>query len=211
MTLLVAPVDVRAARYAVEHWHYSQRMPVGTAQRFGVWEHERYIGCVLFGRGASLGLGRMFGIDRYEVCELTRIALDAHSAPVSQIVPLAIAQLRQASPGTRCVMSFADPYRGHHGGIYQAMSWLYLGTSVDVRRFRQRSTGVILHQRVVSSSGVVRQFGRATRAVDPETCDLIVMPGKHRYALPLDRAMRRQLLPHCEQYPHAVEVSTVTR
>jgi len=38
--------------------------------------------------------------------------------------------------------------------------------------------------------------------------------GKHKYLYPLDRAMRRQILPLAQPYPkkeHAGEVSTVTR
>lgn len=211
MTLDVAPVGPGAAAYAVRHWHYSRTMPVGTAQRYGVWEAGSFVGVVLFGRGAAPNLGAAFGFGRYDVCELTRVALREHAAPVSQIVPRAVAALRRSSPATRVVFSFADPWHGHHGGIYQAMNWLYLGTTADARRYRDRVTGELHHQRVVTASGVVRQFGRATRAIRPDSCDLVIVPGKHRYALPLDRAARRVLSRAVVEYPHAAEASTVTR
>lgn len=207
MTLLVAPITPTAARYAVEHWHYSRRMPVGAGQAYGVWEHDRYIGCVLFGRGASPHLGTRYGLSPYEVVELTRVALRGHETPVSRVVMLAVARLRASSPKLRLIISFADPYHGHRGGIYQAMNWTYLGTSDPAKRYRHRATGELLHQRVVTTSGVVRQFGRVTRAVRPEETDVVHVPGKHRYALPLDRGMRRRLLPDSLPYP-AAEVST---
>ena len=33
----------QAAKYAVEHWHYSRSMPAGKAVRMGVWEEDEYI------------------------------------------------------------------------------------------------------------------------------------------------------------------------
>lgn len=207
-SLIVAPVDVRAARYAVEHWHYSRRMPVGVAQRYGVWEDGRFVGCVLFGRGASPHLGARLGVSVYELCELTRIALREHQAPVSQIAARAIRRLRSTSPGTRLIVSFADPAHGHHGGIYQAMSWLYLGATAPSRAYRERATGRLAHQRVVTNSGVGTQFGRRTRTLRKADCEVVVVPGKHRYVLPLDRAMRRRLEPLALPFPTAVEVST---
>ena len=43
-----------AARWAVEHWHYSKSMPTPPVVKIGVWEDERFIGVVLFSRGAIL-------------------------------------------------------------------------------------------------------------------------------------------------------------
>ena len=205
----IAPVAAPTARYAVQNWHYSHTLPAGPSMRFGIWESGRFLGVVIFGRGAAPNLGRAQGFALFEVCELTRIALRDHVAPVSQIVPLTVAALRSASPGTRVVFSFADPYRGHRGTIYQAMNWLYLGTSVPVRAFRDRATGELHHNRVVGA-GYVRQFDKWVPGFDPARCELIAMPGKHRYALPLDRAARRQLARLQVPYP-AAEVSTVTR
>lgn len=201
MTLLVAPVGSKAARYAVETWHYSRTMPVGRSVYFGVWEDEQYIGAVIFGRGASPALGKAYGLNVMQVCELTRVALREHVAPVSQIVAVALDVLRRQSPGLRLVVSFADPVQGHHGGIYQAGNWLYLGTSAPSHLWRVRATGELLHQRMVSATGALRQFGRVTRSRRIDECDRIEVPGKHRYVMPLDRAMRRQLAKRALPYP----------
>lgn len=198
--LNVAPVSSTAARYAVEHWHYSRRLPVSPGQRYGVWEDGTYIGCILFCRGAAPKLGAAYGLGPFEVCELGRIALTAHVAPVSQIVPLAVAAVHRTSPGTRAVFSFADPYHGHHGGIYQAMNWTYLGVTDETPRWRT-ATGELLHNRVVAESGIVRQFSKMTRATKASDCEKIIVPGKHRYALGLDRGARRTLARYSQPYP----------
>ena len=40
------------------HWHYSQAMPAGKLVTFGVWEHGRFVGAVLYGRGANHNLSK---------------------------------------------------------------------------------------------------------------------------------------------------------
>jgi hypothetical protein len=42
-----------AAVYACRHWHYSGCMPAGKTVKVGAWELGRFIGCVIFGRGAN--------------------------------------------------------------------------------------------------------------------------------------------------------------
>lgn len=210
----VAPVSIAATRHAVQTWHYSHTLPAVVGQRWGVWEDDRFVGVVLFGPSVAPYLGRQFGLDdRFGLVELTRIAFREHVAPVSQIVPYAVAGLRRSSPGLRVVVSFADPAQGHHGGIYQAMNWIYLGRSAPSTVYRHRLTGEILHSRRVRSSGVVQSFnGRMERArARPDECDPILVPGKHRYALPLDRPLRRRLERKRQPYPRAVEGSEETR
>jgi len=185
-------------------------MPVGRAQSYGVWETSRFVGVVLYGRGASPYLAPSLGLDRFEVCELTRVALRDHDHAVSQIVARTLALLRRSSPRLRVVVSFADPYHGHHGGIYQALNWLYLGLTEPAIAYRD-GTGRLHHQRVVTASGIVRQFGKVTRVPRPDDLERVVLPGKHRYALPLDRALRRRLVADSLPYPPAVEVSEGTR
>ena len=42
-----------AAKYAVEHWHYSHSLPIGKLVKIGVWEDDQFIGAVVFGYGAN--------------------------------------------------------------------------------------------------------------------------------------------------------------
>lgn len=66
----------QAAKYAVEHWHYSKRMPAGKALHCGVWEDGSFIGVVIFSRGANNHIARPFNLTQTEVVELTRICIN---------------------------------------------------------------------------------------------------------------------------------------
>ncbi|RBB38895.1 protein Mom [Burkholderia reimsis] len=177
------------------HWHYSKRMPMPPLVRVGVWESGKFIGCVLFGRGASPQLGTPYGLTQLECCELVRIALTKHVTPVSRIVKLAIKLLRENSPGLRLIVSFADANQGHHGGIYQAGNWLYLGKSAaSVEYFHE---GRWKHQREVSGGA----FGGERKIADPSGLPKRRTEGKHRYVMPLDDRMRERLASHAQQYP----------
>ena len=160
--------------------------------RLGVWEDERYIGCVLFGWGASPYLGRAYSLDLTECVELTRVALRDHRAPVSEIVAKALAHLHKHSPGVRLVVSFADPVQGHHGGIYQAGNWLFTGSSGETEEYLYQ--GKWYHRRTARAAG---------SRMPLETMPRRIQPGKLRYLYPLDRAMRRKVAPLALPYPKA--------
>lgn len=205
MTLLVAPCSFSAARYAVENWHYSGAMPVPPHVLYGAWEDGRYVGAVVFGRGASSKLMRPYGLDTTQGAELTRVALRDHVAPVSQIVSLAIRRLKQSNPGLRLLVSFADPWHSHHGGIYQAMNWIYAGQTSPSKAYRDER-GRLLHSRVVSATGYNTQFGRRRRVPRASDLEAVTLPGKYRYLLPLDRATRKRVARLAQPYPRGRSV-----
>ena len=119
--------DYKAAKFAVEHWHYSKTMPSSKIAKFGVWEDGRFIGAVLYSWGANNNIGKPYGLKQVEVCELVRVALTEHVSQVSQIVAVTLRILKKQSPGLRLIASYADPREGHNGSIYQAMNWIYAG------------------------------------------------------------------------------------
>ncbi|WP_183282326.1 Mom family adenine methylcarbamoylation protein [Cupriavidus alkaliphilus] len=191
-----------AAKYAVETWHYSHRMPMPPLVKVGVWERGKFIGCVLFARGASPHLGRPYGLTPFEVCELVRIALTKHETPVSRIVAIAIKFLRKNSPNLRLIVSFADTRQGHHGGIYQAGNWIYAGRSAVCREFYHE--GRWKHNREVSGGA----FGGSRRVADPSKLPQRKSEGKYRYLLPLDKEMRLRLEHLALPYPKRSEPIT---
>ena len=177
-----------AAKYACEHWHYSGCMPAGKIVKIGVWEAGQYTGCVLFSRGASAAIGKPYGLAQMKVCELTRVALTRHITPVSRLIAIALKLLVCRSGGLRLVVSYADPDRGHNGGVYQAGNWLYAGKSAAQREVVVN--GVEMHKRsAVSRFGTVKglQYGP--------------IRWKHKYLMPLDDDMRRQIEPLRKPYP----------
>lgn len=208
--LVIAPCTNSAARHAVMSWHYSRAMPTPPLVRFGAWERERFVGAVLFGRGATPALLRPYGLDTTEGAELVRVALRQHEAPVSQIVTRAVKLLRQTSPGLRLLISFADPAQGHHGGIYQAMGWTYAGQTDAATMYRDK-LGRLHHGRVVSKTGWKKQYGVYKPVPKFDDVEKVKVPGKHRYLLPLDRQMRRKIANLAQEYPNAAEASEATR
>lgn len=189
-----------AAKYAVEHWHYSRSLPTPPIVRIGVWEDGSFIGCVLFSRGANNNLGSPYGLKCTEICELTRVALSGHKTPVSKIVSVAIKLLRKHAQGLRLIISFADPNEGHVGTIYQAGGWLYCGRSKSTPKYQDRQ-GRIWHQRQVSKTGVKPQYGKLRKVAKSDDCIVIPQLDKYRYLLPLDEEMKQQTLPLSKPYP----------
>lgn len=208
--LLVDFCDYKAAKFAVMNWHYSKSMPAGKLVKIGAWEDKRFIGCVLFGLGANMNIHIPFLISRNEACELVRIALTSHIAPVSRIMKIALKMMKGLCPSLRLVVSYADPYYNHHGGIYQAMNWVFVGNGNTDSRSRHpylNPKGKLVHWRTVSSQcarvGIshtekgAKELGY--RALPPR-------PPKYKYLYPLDKKMRRQILPLSQPYPKRADV-----
>lgn len=193
-----------AAKYAVQHWHYSKSLPTPPLVRIGVWEGERFTGVVLFARGANKHLYRPYGLHQTQGAELVRIALRDHQAPVSRIVRVAIKMLRDQCPGLRLLISFADPAQGHIGAIYQAAGWFYLGQTVPAQVYIDRA-GRQWHNRMISTTGVKPVYGQLRRVLKRSEVTAVMMPGKHRYVFPLDAEIRARVKPLGRPYPKRVD------
>jgi hypothetical protein len=177
-----------AAKYAVEHWHYSRRMPSGKLAHIGAWEDGQYIGAVIFGRGANNHLAQAFGLTHTEITELVRIGLRAHKVEVSRMIAISVRMLKRQAPGLRLVVSYADPAHDHTGAVYQAAGWIYDGQQQGQTEYLWR--GRQCHGRSVTAM-------RGTTVGLPK----VGVPGKHRYLMPLDSAMRAQIEPLRKPYP----------
>lgn len=184
-----------AAKYAVTHWHYSGKIHIGKLIHLGVWEDDVFVGAVVYGPGASPSLGKKYELGKYEVRELIRIALRSHVFPVSQIVSESIKRLKLKSPQMRLIVSFADTAYGHHGGIYQAMNWIYTGMTEPSKQYLYRGRWV--HSKSFSDAS---EWGGLS-SVNTNSLLCKDIPGKHRYLYPLDRAMRKQISPLAKPYP----------
>lgn len=204
MTLKLDWCGYDAARYAVENWHYSRSLPTPPLVRIGAWENGRFIGVVIFSRGANNNLSRGFGLPQTSVSELSRIALDNHSVPVSRIIRIAMQLLRSLSPSLRLLVSYADPSRNHHGGIYQASGWVYLGQSAPTIEYLAPDKKQ-WHGRMVSASGRNRVYGQRRSVWRHDQCIPVSCPGKHKYAHALDNKMRQQITSLAKPYPKRAE------
>jgi hypothetical protein len=185
-----------AAKFACEKWHYSKCLPVGKLVKIGAWEDGKYIGCVIFGRGANNNMLKPFGLQQNDGCELVRIALNKHNNPVSKIMALAIKFLKKSQPNLKLIVSYADPEEGHHGGIYQACNWIYTGLSSKAIKVFYK--GKWSHKKTVDDSGVNQTF------LDKKTVE-----GKHRYLMPLDEKMKIKVAKLAKPYPKRMKQAIV--
>lgn len=175
-----------AAKYACENWHYSKCLPIGKLVKIGAWEDKKFIGVVLFGRGASPNLGTKFNLTQDHCVELVRVALTKHTVAVSKIVAIAIKFLKKSNPRLQLVVSFADPNKGHHGGVYQAGNWIYCGDSPTTIELFVNNAWV--HWR----GGFYKKNKNTLKRT---------MPGKHRYLMPLDKDMSAKIALLAKPYP----------
>lgn len=184
-----------AAKFACEHWHYSGCMPAGKLVKVGAWECGKFIGVVLFGRGANNNIGSPYNLNQVHCCELVRIALTKHESAVSRIAAMAIRFLKSQSPDIRLVISYADPLHGHHGGIYQAGNWVYVGKSEAQQGVMYK--GKIMHKRTANALfGTIKGMKKSP------------IMWKHKYLMPLDTEMRKRIMPLSKPYPKRASSET---
>ena len=194
-----------AAKYACENWHYSGCLPAGKLVKVGAWERGKFIGSVIFSRGATGNIGSPYGLRQDEICELTRVAMTNHVAPVSRVMAISCAFLSSKSPSLRLIVSYADPMQNHHGGIYQACNWIYAGTT-------KPDTFIQIHGRIFHRRSVYAKYGTQSVAwlkknIDANSCH-VADEGKHKYLMPLDADMRAQIAPLAKPYPKRAKQAT---
>lgn len=182
----------QAAKYACENWHYSKCTPKGKQIWIGAWEEERFIGIVAIGRSSTPYLGDAYGLSTTETAELTRVALNTHKTPVSRIIAIALRWLKKQSPGIRLLVSLADSNHGHHGGIYQAGNWVYVGLSSEMTQYYFRD-------KWRNDSNLMRYLQKNPSQKDKLSKRKI--KGKHKYLMPLDEQMRKLVLPLKKEFP----------
>lgn len=190
--------DFKAARYAVMNWHYSRSMPVGKTITLGAWWDEKFYGAILYSWGANHNIGSPYGLKMTEVAELVRVAIKkGHEFPVSQVLAVSQRKLVSQCPGLRLIVSYADTGEGHHGGIYQAAGWVYAGMTQV--KFDFIADGKKLQRRAYTGTN----YGQPKQEL-PANATPIKSPAKHRYLMPLDDAMRKQIEPLRKPYPKRV-------
>lgn len=193
--LRIGPCTRRAAEYAVKTWHYSRRMPVGKLMHFGVWERGRFVGAVVFGRGASAPFYRSWSLQQTEACELVRVALLDRSVgretETTRVVAIALRELRRHAPNIHVVFSFADLDQGHEGVIYRAGNWRHAGISSAGESNGYDTPKGYVHSRTAGAAGI-STLAAAKAAYGPST-RVHVCKGKHRFFLGLTKKGRKML------------------
>lgn len=225
----VAALDRKTVRSFIRQHHYLKKLPVNRA-RFGLYNRRGYLcGVAVYGVPANYGAFKPLGCDRDDALELSRLVLlddrfGALSVPCngeSAFVGECHHRLRRE--GYAGVISFSDPMKrttvdgaeitpGHIGGVYQALSAVYLGHSrpgtvlllPDGQAFHRRTAQKIRHRERNWEAAVeeLRGYGAGPMTGDPgawleewlpKLTRPMSHPGNHKYAFALHRAVRKAL------------------
>jgi hypothetical protein len=152
MNLKLDFCSFEAAKYAVMNWHYSKAMPAGKLVKVGVWENKKFIGAVIFGRGANQFVPKSLGLKVTECCELVRVALNKHISPTTKIVSIALKMLKKVNEGIKTVFSYADwTNQKHKGIIYKAGNWKRHGIRSSEGGHFLDKNGRIVHNRTLNA------------------------------------------------------------
>lgn len=189
----------KAALYAVQRWHYSKALPAVDLVTIGVWEYSKFIGCVIFARGACPNLHKPYDLKAEEVVELARVALNKHETSVTRIISLSLKMLKGLCPGLRLVVSFADMNQEHLGIIYQAGNWIYSGIAKSTPYYYYKNKW--MHQRLFLA---LKGADAHMNSINGRTVQVKKVLNKLRYLMPLDKKMRKQVLKIQQPYPKKI-------
>lgn len=152
----VTKIGLNAARDFYNKYHYARGCS-NSATSFAVYQavtHE-LLACVSFQTPCSeLVRASVLG-EAYKdhVAELGRLAIKSGiRIAASMFVPLCIEayqadRLERGMTPIYALISFADGAEDHHGGVYQAMSWIYTGESKNTKPVYRDASGRRRHNR----------------------------------------------------------------
>lgn len=193
-----------ATKYACINWHYSKCVPVGKLIKVGAWEDGKFIGVVIFSRGANKSIGSPYNLTQLECCELTRVALKNHKCFVSEILAKAIKFLKVKCPSMKLIISYADIEQSHHGGIYQATNWIYEGKTSQAKYFiikNKKTHPKSLHSKYKTKYKDFEQSLKWIKKYIDKNASEYYDDGKHKYLFPLDKTIKKKVIKLSKPYP----------
>lgn len=186
--LLMAGCGADEVREFVVANHYSSRMPSNIQTREFVFAW-REAGGGLFGDCGPLHAVAIYGFPSggtwpVDVLELQRLVRSPSlSLQLSQFVAWTLRWLKKRTEYAG-VVSYADPNAGHHGGIYQALNFDYVGQSSERRLGFKLPDGSVIHRTSARKLVSGAKSDRDIIACRPDW-ELLRGEGKHLYVLPL--------------------------
>ena len=186
----VEPIESKQTEQWLLYKHYARRKcPIIYA--YGLFNKEKHLeGVITFGMPTvQMNDGKcIFNTYRVRTLELNRLVVNEGLG--KNVLSFFVAHTIKQLPRPLCLVSFADPYNGHNGYIYQATNWLYTGMSEKGGKnktyiFDRRN----YHGKTITVDWIKERFGKydETKSL-PDNCRMnggIVedFGTKHRYVM----------------------------
>lgn len=180
------------------HFHYSKKVPQIRLGYSVFNDNDEWCGVVLFSNGANPSIAKEFGLVQGQVVELVRMALNGKQPFTSQVLAMALKQIKKDAPALKMIVSYADRNQEHIGTIYQATNWYYIGEYANEVGIKMN--GKIIHRRSIS-----KKYGKSgiewiKENIDPEA-EVIKGKTKIKYVFPINKNMVKQLKGISKPYP----------
>lgn len=157
--------------------HYARRKCPMT-YCYGLFKDDNLIGVCVFGTSANRNNNK---IGDFKTIELNRLFVEDNSG--KNTLSFFVSKCLKMLPSPLIVLSYADPNNGHHGYIYQATNWIYLGQGH--RQDGKRDTGVtqfIKNGKTYHSKTISEMFGSSSKEVaERNGFSRLFLPPKHKY------------------------------
>lgn len=199
---VVSRAEVKAF---IEAHHYSHSINgLKVSFCYALYEDARMVGACLVG-GLSTTSWKRYGCNEREVVELRRLVTldDTPKNTESSFVAACLAHLKQNTQ-YRVVVSYADPFYGHRGVVYQAANFIYLGETSTDTAYMDVDTGKTYHSRALRTQykGEYKPFVKRLREkYFAGKLREVTLPGKHIYVYPLRKTNRPRFNRIRQPYP----------
>lgn len=159
--------------------HYMYRIPL-ISESFGLYRLSDLMlqGVCTYGPPSRMfnnGYGLFEGKISVPTFELNRLVVN-EGLPRG-VLSFFVSHTFRFFPKPVCLVSYADQNSGHHGYIYQATNWIYLGVTKAERIYYDTRQNKVVHQRTISDL-----YGTAQKDKLPEWITITMEEsGKFRY------------------------------
>jgi hypothetical protein len=198
-SLTTAPVPVATVRGFIESTHYSKSINgCKVTQCYGLYSGGSLVGAILFGE-LSTTAWKKYGSVEGDVIELRRLCL-LDTCPrntASKFISDALKQLKKHFNYRVCI-SYADPYHGHVGFVYQAANWQFIGVTPKDKKLITPE-GRAYHSRALRTKykGEYKPFVKRLRALHEKgLLKEITVPGKYIYRYNLEGKQKPTEIPY---------------
>ena len=185
---IVTECTIKEIRDYVEEHHYSHNVNgLKITKCYALYHGNLLSGAIIFGQ-LSTTSWKKYSDNEQDVVELRRMVItDRSKANVNTWFMSRAIKLLKKDTTVKKIISYADPFYGHVGAVYQASNGVYLGvTNKDVVLVTK--SGKRYHSRAMRTKykGELKPFAKRLKEMyEKGELSEVVVPGKHIYFYPL--------------------------